>query len=161
MVSKPNLPTQPGSFYPPFFQSFQKEMAQMLDHLRGTATPQPTEDFFSSGSMLVPAIDVAETDTGLEISADIPGVSEDNLDVTVQGDTLVIKGEKSTSKEEKEKDFHLVERRHGSFRRNIPLGFVPEKGAVAADFSNGVLTLKIDRPENAATGVQKVDINTS
>lgn len=160
-MSNRNLPTQPGSFYPPFFQSFQKEMAQMLDHLRGTAIPQPTEEFLSSGAMLMPAIDVAETDTGLEISADIPGVSEDDLDVTVQGDTLVIKGEKSADRQAKEKDYHLVERRHGSFRRHIPLGFVPEEGAVTAEFSNGVLKLGINRPEGAPTGVQKVDINKS
>lgn len=160
-MSNPNLPSRGGSFYSPFFQSFQKEMAQMLDHLRGTAVPQPTEDFFSNGTTLVPAIDVAETETGLEISADIPGVSEEDLDVTVQGDTLVIKGEKSADREEKEKDYHLVERRYGSFRRHIPLGFVPETGAVDADFSNGVLKLKIARPADAPTGVQKVSIGKS
>lgn len=156
-----NLPTRQSGFYPPFFQSFQKEMAQMLDHLRGTATPQPTEDFFAAGTMLVPAIDVAETDDGLEISADVPGVKADDLDVSVQGDTLVIKGEKSSDREEKEKDYHLVERRHGSFRRHIPLGFVPESGAVDADFSNGVLRLTIKRPANSETGVQKIVIGTS
>ncbi|WP_299554544.1 Hsp20/alpha crystallin family protein [uncultured Tateyamaria sp.] len=160
-MSRPNLPKRAGGFYPPFFQSFQNEMAQMLDHLRGTAVPQPTEDFFSSGAMLVPAIDVAETETGLEVSADIPGVSKDDIDVMVQGDTLVIKGGKSTEREEKEKDYHLVERHRGSFRRHIPLGFVPADGAVDANFSNGVLTLKIERPENAPTGVQKVSIGTS
>ena len=111
--------------------------------------------------MLVPAIDVAETDTGLEISAEIPGVVEDDLDVTVQGDTLVIKGEKSADREEKAKDYHLVERRHGSFRRHIPLGFVPDTGAVEADFTNGVLRLRITRPDNAPTGVQKISIGTS
>lgn len=160
-MSDPNLPTRPGNLYPPFFQSFQKEMAQMLDHLRGTSVPRPTEDFFSNGNVLMPAIDMAETETGLEISADIPGVSEDNLDVTVQGETLVIKGEKSTDREEKEKDYHMVERRYGSFRRHIPLGFVPEDGAVDAKFSNGVLKLKIERPEDARTGVQKISIGAS
>ncbi|MEL6888693.1 MAG: Hsp20/alpha crystallin family protein [Pseudomonadota bacterium] len=160
-MSNPSLPGRPGSFYPPFFQSFQKEMAQMLDHLRGTATTGPTEDFFANGNMLVPAIDVAETETGLEISADIPGVNEDDLDVTVQGDTLVIKGEKSADREERNKDYHLVERRHGSFRRHVPLGFVPETGAVQADFSNGVLKLQITRPDTAPTGVQKISFGKS
>ena len=160
-MSNPNLPGGPGSFYPPFFQSFQKELAQILAHLRGTATPGPTEDFLPNGTMLVPALDVAEPDTGLEISAEIPGVVEDDIDVTVQGDTLVIKGEKSADREEKAKDYHLVERRHGSFRRHIPLGFVPDTGAVEADFTNGVLRLRITRPDNAPTGVQKISIGTS
>ena len=160
-MSQSNLPGRPGGLYPPFFQSFQKEMAHLLDHLRGTAVPQPTEDFWNAGHMLVPAIDVAETDTGLEITADIPGVEEEDLDVTVQGDTLVIKGEKSADHEEKDKDYHLVERRHGSFRRHVPLGFVPENGAVAAEFANGVLKLSITRPESAPHNVQKINIGTS
>ncbi|MEL6620835.1 MAG: Hsp20/alpha crystallin family protein [Pseudomonadota bacterium] len=157
-MTNQNLPTRGGNFYPPFFQSFQKEMAQMLDHLRGTAAPQPTEGLFDNGGMLVPAVDMAETDAGLEITADIPGVSEGDLDVSVHGDTLVIKGEKSMDREEKEKDYHLVERRRGSFRRHIPLGFVPDAGAVDADFANGVLTLKIARPKDAPSGVQKIEI---
>lgn len=160
-MSGRNVPTQGSGFYPHFFQSFQKEMAQMLDHFRGGTSPQPTDDFFQSGATLVPAIDVAETEEGLEISADVPGVSEDDLDVSVHGDTLVIKGEKSADREEKEKDYHLVERRYGSFRRHIPLGFVPEEGAVDADFANGVLKLKIKRPANAPSGVQKIRIGKS
>lgn len=160
-MSNQTLPTGGNSFYPPFFQSFQKEMAQMLDHLRGTATPQQTENLFRNGNMLVPAIDVAETETGLEINADIPGVSAEDLDVTVQGDTLVIKGEKTVGREEKEKDYQLVERRHGSFRRHIPLGFSPAEGAVKADFSNGVLKLSIQRPADAPRGVQKIEIGAS
>jgi len=160
-MSNQTLPTGGSNFYPPFFQSFQKEMAQMLDHLRGTATPQPTESFFQNGNMLVPAIDVAETETGLEINADIPGVTAEDLDVTVQGDTLVIKGEKSSGHEEKEKDYQLVERRYGSFRRHIPLGFSPADGAVKADFSNGVLKLSIERPADAPRGVQKIEIGAS
>ncbi|GGX66071.1 hypothetical protein GCM10007385_39090 [Tateyamaria omphalii] len=156
-MSNPNLPGRGHGMYPPFFQSFQKEMAQMLDHLRGTAVPQPTED----GSPLMLAVDVAETDTGLEISADVPGVDEADLDVSVHGDTLVIKGQKGADREEKHKDYHLVERSYGRFRRHIPLGFVPEEGAVKAEFANGVLKLQIDRPENAPPGVQKINIGAS
>ncbi|WP_299647844.1 Hsp20/alpha crystallin family protein [uncultured Tateyamaria sp.] len=156
-MSNSNLTGPNTSLYQPFFQSFQREMAQMLDHLRGTSVLQPTED---SGP-LTPAIDVAETETGLEITADVPGVNAEDLDASVHGDTLVIKGEKSADREAKDKDYHLVERRYGSFRRHIPLGFVPENGAVKAEFSNGVLTLRIDRPETAPTGVQKIEIGAS
>ena len=156
-----NVPMRGSGFYPPFLQNFQKEMAQMLDHLR-SGTPLPsTESLFQNEGMLVPAIDVAETDTGLEISADIPGVKEDDLDVTVQGDTVIIRGEKNADREEKDKNYHLVERRYGSFRRHIPLGFVPDEGAVDADFTNGVLKLKITRPADAPSGVQKIKIGKS
>lgn len=156
-MSNSKLPTGFTGFYPPFFQPFQREMAQLLDHLRGTSVPQPSE----GGTTVMPAIDVAETQTGLEITADIPGVAADDLDVSIQGDTLIIKGEKSTDREETDKDYHLVERQYGSFRRHVGLGFAPDDGAVKADFSNGVLTLQIDRPKNGPKGVQKVDISTS
>ncbi|MEX0311993.1 MAG: Hsp20/alpha crystallin family protein [Tateyamaria sp.] len=152
-----NLPGSFSGLHPSFFQPFQREMAQMLDHLRGMAVPQPTE----SSTALVPAIDVAETADGLEITADVPGVAVEDLDVSVHGDTLVIKGQKTSNREEQDKDYQLVERSYGSFRRHVSLGFVPEAGAVRADFSNGVLTLHIDRPDTASPDVQKIDIGTS
>lgn len=156
-----NLPSHRGAAYPSLFQSFQKEMAQMLDQLRGGPALSGAHDVLRDVGFSGPAIDVAQTDDGLEISADVPGVNEEDLDVTVQGDMLVIKGQTSESREEKEKDYHLVERRHGSFRRHIPLGFVPEEGAIDAAFSNGVLNLKIKRPENGTGGIQKIKIGSS
>lgn len=153
-MSNRNLPGQHTGFYPPFFESFQKEMSQMLDHLRGTAMPQPTE----GNGVLIPAIDVVETNGGLKISAEVPGVREQDLDVSVHADTLVIKGEKSSDQEEKTEDYHLVERRRGNFRRHIPLGFVPDTGAVTAGFANGVLTVDIERPKDTSAGIQKIDI---
>lgn len=68
----------------PFFQSFQKEMEQMLDSLRGPEALAP------SGAIL-PALDIAETDDEIEITAEIPGVEETDLDVSVTGDVLMLK----------------------------------------------------------------------
>ena len=72
---------------------------------------------------------------------------------------LILKGEKSSDTEDRQKDYHLVERRYGSFRRQVPLGFVPEQGAVSATFDNGVLKLTITKPEGVQGGVQKVRIS--
>lgn len=142
----------------PFLRSFQDELAHMLDLTRPSTAAKGDDRGFFTDLATVPALDVAETEKALEISVEIPGVSEDDPDVTVQGDVLIIKGEKSSDTEDKQKDFHVVERRYGSFRRQVPLGFVPEQGAVSASFDNGVLKLVIEKPANQQGDVQKVDI---
>ena len=157
-MSKQTLPSFFGRTSP-FLRAAQDDLAHILDlsHRGATATGDAPGVFDQFATM--PALDVAETDTALEITAEIPGVSEDDLDVTVQGDVLILKGEKSSDTEDRQKDYHLVERRYGSFRRQVPLGFVPEQGAVSATFDNGVLKLTITKPEGVQGGVQKVRIS--
>lgn len=156
-MSKQSVPSvfgQPAQV----FRSLQDEIAHMLDLTRrGTPASGSGEGFFNQITAM-PALDIAETETALEVSAEIPGVSEDDLDVTVQGDLMVIKGEKSSGTEDKQKDYHVIERRYGSFRRQVPLGFVPEAGAVAASYENGVLKLTVTKPAGVQGGVQKVQI---
>lgn len=143
---------------PALFPSLQKEMNRLLDQFRSNFPMLNDEgqSFFTGPSF--PAIDVVETDDAIEVSAEVPGVKEDDLDVTVSGETLVLKGEKSADHEEKEDGYHLIERRCGSFRRQIPLGFAPEDGTVKADFSDGILKLSIAKPSTVKTAVQKIDI---
>lgn len=152
-------PTQTETF--PMFQSFQREMNQLLDRFRSPLVPSNADPFSAFASPAFPAMDITEQNGSVEITAEVPGVKEDDLDVSINGDVLVLKGEKSAEHEEKEADYQLVERRYGSFRRQIPLGFVPEDGSVDAKFSDGVLKLTIAKPENAAPQVQKVSIQKS
>ncbi len=159
----PNDPAQRPSTTPstPIFQTFQKEMNQLLDRFRGENPLLRPDAFQGWGEPLFPAIDVAETDDGLEVTVEVPGVEEDKLDASISGEILTIKGEKSASKEDKSKDYHIVERRYGSFRRQVPLGFAPEDGAVDATFKDGVLSLRIAKPPHATSGVQKIQISKS
>jgi HSP20 family protein len=145
----------------PFFRSVQDELAQMFD-LSRRAEPNSGKDVGFFGQMAsLPAMDIAETETAFEVSAEIPGVSEDDLDISVQGDVLVIKGEKSSETEDKQKDYHLVERRYGKFHRRIPLGFAPEDNAVSAVFENGVLKLTVQKPKATQGGVRKIKIGAT
>lgn len=143
----------------PFFQNFQKEMEHVLDRFRSPPATTLAEMLASANGQLIPALDIAETDDEIEISAEIPGVTENELDVSVSGGVLTLKGEKNSHHEESEKDYHLVERRYGSFRRQIPLGFTPDNGAVEANFSDGILRLKIKKPADAKAAVQKIEIS--
>ncbi len=133
----------------PFLQAFQTEMNHLFERFNGG---------LGRDLQLSPAIDVAETDDAVEVTVEVPGVGKDDLDVSVANDTLIIKGEKSDLREDKDKDWRIVERRYGSFRRHVPLGFTPGDDKVDATFANGVLTLKIDKPKGAKQHTRKVEI---
>lgn len=143
----------------PFFQSMQREMSHFLDRFRAHPMSSPADFFEALNAPAFPALDIAETDDAMEITAEVPGVEEDDLDISIANDVLTLKGEKSSGHEEKEQDYHLVERRYGSFRRQLPLGFTPKDGAVDASFKNGVLKLKIAKPEESKEAVQKIKIS--
>jgi len=91
------------------------------------------------GTAMFPAIDVVDTDTALEVSAEVPDVKEEDLGVSFSGDVQTLKGEKSADHEEKEENYHLIERQYGSFRRRIPLGFTPEEGAMDSSFGDDTI----------------------
>ncbi|MBT8456073.1 MAG: Hsp20/alpha crystallin family protein [Alphaproteobacteria bacterium] len=136
-------------------------MSQFFDRFRGFQPSSPGEFFEALNAPLFPALDIADSDGVMEITAEIPGVQEDDLDVSISNGVLTLKGEKSTDHEEKEQDYCVVERRYGSFRRQVPLGFTPEDGAVKASFRDGVLKLKIAKPKEDSGSVQKINISKS
>lgn len=96
--------------------------------------------------MIVPKLDVSETDEAVEITAELPGVKEEEVDVSVTSNILTLKGEKSESREEKDKNYSLVERSYGSFTRSAPMTFDINPEDVSAEFGDGVLTIVIKKP---------------
>ncbi|SEW26665.1 heat shock protein Hsp20 [Cognatiyoonia koreensis] len=144
-----------------FFPSFQREMNRLIDQFRnGFPIAEALAPPFY-GSAVFPSIDVVETEDALEISAEVPGVSEKDIDVTITGDRLTIKGEKTSEHEDKKEGLHRIERHYGSFHRLVPLGFAPADDAVDAKFADGVLKLRIAKPAEAKAKVHKVNINES
>ncbi|MEQ8178068.1 MAG: Hsp20/alpha crystallin family protein [Amphiplicatus sp.] len=106
-----------------------------------------------------PRIDVHETDKTIEIEAELPGVAEDDLDVEIANGMLTIRGEKRSEKrDERNGDYHYVERSFGSFARSIPLPYEIDPDAVAAVFRNGVLKLALPKPADAARSSRKIAI---
>ncbi len=101
----------------------------------------------------MPAVDVAEKDGGYEITAELPGLDAKNVQVQLAGETLTISGEKSEEKEEKDKNYHLSERRYGSFRRSFRLPPGVDAAKIDAKFDKGVL--KVTLPKNAAAAAPK------
>jgi HSP20 family protein len=106
----------------------------------------------------MPAINVAETKDALEVTIEVPGVEEKDINVTLDGNQLVISGEKKEETKKDEKDWHVVERSYGSFYRSMSLPFKPGEGAVEAHLDKGVLHLNIKKPAEVAKNVKTIEI---
>ena len=105
-----------------------------------------------------PAISVAETKNAYEVTAELPGVDEEDIKVSLDQNQLVISGEKKAESTAEEKDWHVEERSYGSFYRSMSLPFEPEDGAVDAHFDKGVLHLTIKKPAKAIKTTKTIDI---
>ncbi|MBA5778345.1 Hsp20/alpha crystallin family protein [Stappia sp. F7233] len=114
--------------------------------------------FGGSGEGTFPALDVNETDRGLEISVEVPGVSEKDIDVSVVGRMLTVKGEKRASKEVSEENRHVSERSYGAFRRTLTLPFEPDPAKVEAHMDNGVLTISLPKPPEEVRKTAKIEV---
>jgi HSP20 family protein len=108
----------------------------------------------------VPAISVAETKEAFEVTAELPGVSEKEIRVSVDENQLIISGEKKAESTKEEKDWHIEERSYGSFYRSMFLPFEPEEGAVEAHFDKGVLHLSIKKPAKSLKSAQTIPVKT-
>src|SRR3954466_3883796 len=118
-----------------------REFAQLQDRLNrafSDAYGRSDEGLLSSGSWLPPVDIYQNGDHELVLKAELPDMTREDIDVTVDNGTLTIKGEKKLSSEVKEDQFHRIERRYGTFSRSFTLPRTVDTGKVAADYKNGV-----------------------
>lgn len=101
------------------------------------------------GGMIVPAIDITETEDALVLHAELPGIKKDDVKLTLEDGVLTLAGEKKFETEEKQKDFHRVERRYGSFHRSFTLPNNVDVSKAQADYEDGVLTVTLPKSESA------------
>jgi HSP20 family protein len=126
------------------------------------------EDWFgrSMGGVLAPRVDIAEDDTAVTLTAELPGVKEADIEVSLVGDQLSIKGEKRSEHDEKkdmeERTVHRMERSYGAFQRTLTLPYQVDPAQVSAQFRDGVLTISLRKPPDAVAQKQgrKIEINT-
>jgi HSP20 family protein len=140
-----------------------------VEHFRGFKTQVDSlfEDWFgrSIGGVLAPRVDVAEDEKAVTLTAELPGVKENEIEVSLVGDQLTIKGEKRSEHEEKkEMEGHVVhrtERSFGAFQRTITVPYQVDPGQVSADFKDGVLRITLPKPPDAVAQKegQKIEIN--
>jgi HSP20 family protein len=110
--------------------------------------------------MLSPKFDVTESNKSIEITAELAGVNEKDLDVSVDGNVLTVKGEKKEEVKEDKKDYHLSERRYGSFMRVFPLPDGLELDKIEASFKNGVLKVALPKNAEAKSTSKKIHVTS-
>jgi len=119
-----------------------------MDRLLERSLIRPLRDWPGlMGSGLAISVDMYETDDDLVISAELPGLKPEDVDISVTGNTLTLKGEFQTEREGERGNVHFQERRYGKFQRSIPLPTGIDTEATEAEFEDGVLKVKLPKPE--------------
>jgi HSP20 family protein len=115
------------------------------------------DDLLTSG-VWAPAVDIYQTDRELVLKAELPDLTRDSIEVTVENGTLTIRGEKKASSDVPEESFHRIERRYGTFSRSFSLPQTFDTDKVGAEYKNGVLTVRLPLREEAKPRQIRVDV---
>lgn len=140
-----------------------REFSQLQDRLNRAFTDAygrvtNDEGLMTTGTW-APPVDIYENgDHEMVLKADLPDMTREDIDITVDNGTLTIKGEKKLSSEVKEEQFHRIERRYGTFSRTFSLPQTVDTSKVGADYRNGVLTVRLPLREEAKPRQIKVDV---
>ena len=128
------------------FSFLQQEIDRLFE---GVSRSFPGLPAFTGTSGNLPRMDVSESDKAIEIEAELPGLETKDVQINLADNVLTIRGEKKSEREEKNKDYHLVERSFGSFARSVqlPQGVKPDD--VSAEIAKGVLKVTVKKPAPA------------
>jgi HSP20 family protein len=137
---------------------FRLEMNQLFDSFFREPL-WSTNETFGGLSAWSPPLDVAETDKGVTFRAEIPGVDPKDLNITVEGNRLVISGEKKETSEKKEQSFHRRETYNGRFTRQVELPQSVDPVHVEANYNGGVLTVQLKKSAEAVP--KKIPVKSS
>jgi len=155
-VTSPSLqPWQP-------LESLHREIDRLFDEF-GRGWPSVGRSLFAAEplwqrGLAVPAVDVTEDEKAYEVTAELPGMDEKNIEVKVSDGSLTIKGEKKEEKEEKKKDYYLHERHFGSFQRSFALPKGVDANKIEAAFKKGILTVTLPKSAEAQKSQKKIEV---
>jgi HSP20 family protein len=108
-----------------------------------------------------PSVDIAEKDNMFEVTADLPGIDEKNIEIKLSGGILTVRGTREEHKEEKKKDYYLSERQFGAFERSFQVPESVDSEKIDAHFKNGVLTVSLPKKPEAVKAEKKINIKAS
>ena len=147
MASRSLAPASRSRSRTPAFPALLDPMRLMNSLLSDVVSTRPSDGDGNGLLLAQPRMNIEDTGNELRVTAELPGVSEDDVQVTLDDDMLVIAGEKRDEREVDDRDVRLVERVFGQFRRAIQLPFSPNPDQVQASFRDGILTITV--PKNA------------
>jgi HSP20 family protein len=135
---------------------FRREMDDLFSSFFGETVPS-TEKFFGHG--FAPDFDISETDGEVILKADLPGVDPKDVEISLTGNTVTVRGEKKEETEEKGENVYKMERRYGGFCRAFALPSDVEEDKVEAAYKNGVLTVKLPKTESSKRKTIRIDVH--
>lgn len=143
-------------------QTFQKKMNEVFESFfkdfdEGFLPWQSSAE----KSDFLPRIDVAETDKEIMVNVELPGMTEKDVEITLDHGILSIKGEKQQKSEDKKGHYHYVERRYGSFYRGIPIPAEIDHNKIEAVFKNGVLGISLPKKEITGSPSRRIEVKNS
>ncbi len=149
------------------WRSLRSEMDRLFDRFSGAFGMPSLRRMFDAEPMFrqestfgfaAPVVDVAENDKAYKITAELPGLEPKEVELSVSGDTLVLRGEKREEKEQKDKNTYRSERSYGSFQRSFALPQGIDRDKIAADLAKGVLTITLPKTADAQKPAQKIEV---
>lgn len=150
----------------PGMMTLRSEIDRLFDDFGAGLWRQPLsrrmQDLFPAGSWAVsPATELVECDGEYRITAELPGMTAEDVEIKLSDGTITIRGEKSEEKKEEKEDYLVSERRYGEFQRTLPLPSGIDADAVAASYANGVLTVTLPKSAEAKQKERKIEIKAA
>lgn len=152
------------------FHALRREVEQLFDDFGQNLWQLPTSRSIfgfeplwrrEAISEAAPAVDVVEGEKAYEITAELPGMDEKNIEVKVANGNLTIKGEKQEEKEEKKKDYYLHERHFGSFERSFVMPEGVDADKIEASFKKGILAVMLPKKPEAQKPAKKIEVKAA
>ena len=150
--------TRPRTFVTPWtLDSMHRQLENWMDRAFSVSNGESLE----RGLTLTPRMDIAETEKGYELSADLPGLRDKDVDISVSNDVLTITGERSYEQESDGRSVHLSERGFGAFKRSFSLPDDVDQEQIQARLKNGVLAILLPKTEEVEPPSRQIKVNTS
>jgi HSP20 family protein len=143
------------------FEGFWSRFERQVPAVGSTPYPTPFGGIGFPWNGAMPRADVVETDDGVEVTVELPGLEQKDVEVTLTDDLLTVKGEKKVAHEESRKGYYLSERAYGAFHRAIPLPPGVDSEKAEAVFRNGVLTVKLPQSAEARAKVRRIEVKAA
>jgi HSP20 family protein len=150
------------SRYTDQFQSLRSEMDRLFDNFfGGFPSLANLRQTLPAAQGLTPALDVKETEKELVVKADLPGIDEKDIQLTIQDGVLSLRGEKKTERKDERDNYYVMERSYGSFQRSIRLPETVNDEKAEARFDKGVLTITLPKRPEMVKAQKKIEIKSS
>ena len=148
----------PSRYQDPF-QSFRTEMDRLFDSfLGGVPSLTSLRQGFSGAQVMTPTLDVKENEKEIVVKADLPGMDEKDINLTIHNGVLSLRGEKKSEHTDERENYHVMERSYGSFQRSIRLPDTIDEDKAEARFDKGVLTITLPKRPETVSAQKKIKI---